>query len=491
MQTDFSRAQHTVIVSDIHLADAEPPHPKIPLWKKFKTRELFVDPVFRDFIQYIRKEADGQIELVLNGDIFDFDSVMKLPKNPAFHMSWLERRRGLRSEEAKSLFKFKIILEDHAVWVQSLSEFVRAGNRIVFVIGNHDIELHWPSVQAEFVDRLGLSDADRDRVRFVEWFYISNGDTMIEHGNQYDAYCVCSNPISPAIRNHHGSHIRLPFGNLAGKFMLNGMGLMNPHAEASYIRSSIWEYLTFYYRYVMRTQPFLMLTWFWSAIVTLIVSIDEGFRPAMTDPLTIGDRVEHIAAKANATPRTVLALRELHAHPAYFNPFQILRELWLDRAILLALAVYISFQFFSFLNVFVTRIALVVHHSFDDASSAFHFLRALGELRCLSHSESSTRLASDRLEDYESVTDRARAYSPGKSLQRGFRRIFEYGNLVACVLRCGMHAASWSQVFCVDQAQFEWRGSHFGALRMAAVEGCSVSRYDCSYFANFWLVNSG
>lgn len=354
MGTDFDQAQHTVVLSDIHLADAEPPHPHIPLWKKFKSRELFVDSTFRDFLHFIQREAGSPIELVLNGDIFDFDSVMALPKNPAFHISWLEKRRGLRSEEEKSLFKFKIILTDHAVWVQSISEVVRNGGRVVFVIGNHDIELHWPSVQAEFIDRLGLSEEQRERVRFVEWFYISNGDTLIEHGNQYDVYCVCSNPINPLIKNHNGSHVRLPFGNLAGHFMLNGMGLMNPHAESSYIRDSAWDYMVFYYKYVMRTQPFLMWTWFWSALVTLIVSVSEGFRPAMTDPLTIGDRVEAIAKKANATPRIALALRELHAHPAYFNPFQILRELWLDRAILLGLAFFISFQFFSFLNVFVS-----------------------------------------------------------------------------------------------------------------------------------------
>lgn len=352
MEKDFSQAHHTVIVSDIHLADAEPPHPHNPFWKKFKRPEFFIDPIFSRFLEYIQKNADGPVELVLNGDIFDFDSVMTLPKDGRFKMSWLERKRGLRSEEAKSRFKMQRILDDHSVWVQALASFVRNGNRLVFVIGNHDVELHWPLVQEEFLERLKLPENLREQVRFVEWFYVSNGDTLIEHGNQYDAYCLCSNPINPVIKNRLGTHIRLPFGNLAGKFMLNGMGLMNPHADSSYIRDSLWDYLVFYYRYVMRTQPFLILTWFWSAMATLVISITEGFRPAMSDPLTIADRVEDIAKKANANPRVVLALRELHAHPAYFNPVQILRELWLDRAILFGLVVFGSFQFFAFLHVF-------------------------------------------------------------------------------------------------------------------------------------------
>lgn len=293
-----------------------------------------------------------QIELVLNGDVFDFDSVMVLPQEREFPVGWLERRRGLNSEERKSEFKMRQILSDHSVFVSALADFLLKGHRLVFVIGNHDLELHWPAVQKVILDSLALEGDKREQVKFAEWFYLSNSDTLIEHGNQYDPYCLCSNPINPLIKTIHGVHVRLPFGNLAGKFMLNGMGLMNPHADASFIRGSVWDYLVYYYRYMMRTQPFLLFTWFWSALVALVVSVSEGFLPAMSDPLTIGDRIESIAQRANATPRMVLALRELHAHPAYFNPFQILRELWLDRAILFILTVFVSFQFFAFIHVF-------------------------------------------------------------------------------------------------------------------------------------------
>jgi Ca2+/Na+ antiporter len=77
----------------------------------------------------------------------------------------------------------------------------------------------------------------------------------------------------------------------------------------------------------------------------------------MTDPLTLGDRIEQIAVRSNSSTRTVLALRALHAHPACFNPFKTLRELWLDRAILFGLVVLGSFQFFTFMNVF-TRVSI-------------------------------------------------------------------------------------------------------------------------------------
>jgi UDP-2,3-diacylglucosamine pyrophosphatase LpxH len=355
--TGLSHSIHTFILSDVHLADTEPPHPTNPLWKKFKQPQFFTDSDFSQFLAFVQKQSSSPIELVLNGDILDFDSVMAIPRDaqgkPTFQLSWLEKIRGLKPEEAKSRFKLGVILDNHPVWVAALASFLKAGHRIIFVIGNHDIELHWPSVQQDLAKRLGAGD-EPSRVQFNEWFFVSNKDTLIEHGNQYDAYGLCSNPINPLIRDRHGVHVRIPFGNLAGKFILNGMGLMNPHIESSYIKDSLAEYLVFFFKYVMRTQPLMIWSWFWSAIATLVVSLTEGLRPSMTDPLTIGDRIEAIAEKAGTSPKTVLALRELHAHPAYFNPIQILRELWLDRALLLGLAVFISFQIFSFTNVFVS-----------------------------------------------------------------------------------------------------------------------------------------
>src|SRR6185437_4406063 len=139
---------------------------------------------------------------------------------------------------------------------------------------------------------------------------------------------------------------------LAGKYMVNGMGLLNPDANSSFIKESFLDYITFYYRYMLRTQPFLLWTWLWGAFATLYYSLTEGFLPALKDPLTVNARIEDIASRANAPVLVVLALKEVHVHPAIFNPVKILRELWLDRAILLGLILFGSFQFFSFMNVF-------------------------------------------------------------------------------------------------------------------------------------------
>ncbi|MGK5086491.1 metallophosphoesterase [Bdellovibrionota bacterium FG-2] len=350
---DYSKAEHTLVISDIHLSDAEKPHPSNPLWKRFKRSSYFVDESIKRFLEFMSRETSPNTELVLNGDIFDFDSVLALPKDRSMRTSWLERRRGLSAEEVKSRFKIQVILGDHPVFVEALRNFVMKGNRVVFVLGNHDLELHWPTVRQDVLDAIALPAEFSGFVRFCEWYYVSNQDTLLEHGNQYDAYCVCPNPVNPLIKKGTRAYVRMPFGNLAGRFMINGIGLMNPHADSSFIKSSFAEYMQFYYRYLMRTQPFLLWTWFWGALVTLFYSLEEGLLRSMTDPLTIGARVEDISARSNSSPKALWALRELFAHPAIFNPIKVMRELWLDRAIFLVLIFFVSFQFFSLLNVIV------------------------------------------------------------------------------------------------------------------------------------------
>lgn len=347
---------HTVVLSDLHLADAELGEPGKSLWKRYKRPKFFIDRAFRKMLQLVQKEVGTQkAELILNGDIFDFDSVTKLPLMPAFKVNKLEELRGLFPEEEKSRFKIETILSDHAVWVQALRDWLKQGNSIVFIIGNHDVELNWPEVQKEILRALqiDLTLAPEEiikKVRFCEWFYISNQDTVIEHGNQYDDYCVNINPIHPFIKKGKRVQVRLPFGNVSSRMMINGMGLFNPHVESTFLMS-LREYLHFFYRYALRVQPLLLFTWLWSAAITFFVALGDGLLPAMKDPLFTEQRVEEIAHKSNATPNMVRTLRELHTHSAIFNPLKIARELWLDRLAVAAGIVLLSFQVFAFIYI--------------------------------------------------------------------------------------------------------------------------------------------
>ncbi len=345
-EVDFTNAKYTAIISDLHLCEAEPMHSRYPLWKKYKTREFFFDDQFRSFLEHINEQAgEEKIELILNGDIFDFDSVTFLPKHPSYKISWLEKKRGLEPEQEKSVDKIRVILSDHAEWCEALHWFIEQGHRVVFIIGNHDLELHWKAVQVEILNILDLTPEERTRVRFVEWFYVSNQDTLIEHGNQYDPYCLCEDPINPFIIDYNRVQVRLPFGDWACRYLVNGMGYFNPHIEANYVMS-LGEYVTYFFKYMVRAQPLIIWTWFWSSVAILWRTIYSNLQHPLSDPLTVEERVEKIAKRSNATPRMVRELRAQFVKPAGSNPLKIMKELWLDRAFLVLVSLFLLLQIF-------------------------------------------------------------------------------------------------------------------------------------------------
>lgn len=343
---------NTIVISDLHLTDAEPEDPKRKYWKNFKKARHFIDSDVERFLEHMKKESgDLPLELVLNGDIFDYDSVMALPEKKIFKISRKERLTGLKSNEEKSLFKTKVILDQHHIFVSALKRFIAAGNKVIFVIGNHDIELYWPSVQREIVFRITGSAEDESRIVFCDWFYVSQNDTLIEHGHQYDPYCMCIDPINPIIKMKKRYKIRLPFGNLANRYILNRFGLKNPHQEDSYVKTGV-EFAIFFFKYELKVQPFLVFLWLFGALRTLVNSLAEGFTPASKDPLLYKTKIEGIAARANVATHSILALKELHAHPAVHHPIQVIRELWLDRFFFACFLLWISWQIFTTVTLF-------------------------------------------------------------------------------------------------------------------------------------------
>ena len=347
---DFSKANYTAIISDLHLCEAEPVHPKFPLWKKFKTKEFFFDDEFDDFLKLIATKANGEkVELILNGDIFDFDSVTSVPKDAVYKISWLEKLRGLKPREERSLYKIDRIVSDHPLFFSALSSFIKAGNKAVFIMGNHDVELHFKTVQKAILSSLRLGPGEDQQVRFNEWFYISNQDTLIEHGNQYDPYCVYDDPINPFVKGYNYPYLKLPFGNLASRYIMNGMGFFNPHYDANYILG-IRQYVHMFLKYMLRAQPFLVITWFVGAVWTLFYTVKDQFAEPMKNPLKTEERVNEIAHKANATPRQVRELKDLFVENSSRDPILIMRELWLDRAFLILVGFYLVYVLFSLLK---------------------------------------------------------------------------------------------------------------------------------------------
>lgn len=449
IENEFQFAKYTAIISDLHLCEAEPVNPKFPLWKKYKTRQFFYDDVFENFLNHIIEKSEGhKVELILNGDIFDFDSVMIMPEQPAFRIHWLEHKRGLYPRPERSKHKIQVILKHHHKWVRALSEFIQKGHRVIFVIGNHDLELHFPEVQEEILNSLALSKEDQNRVRFCEWFYISNQDTLIEHGNQYDAYCACEDPISPFLRGYNFKSLRLPFGNLACRYILNGMGFFNPHVESNFIMT-LREYVRFFFKYIWKAQPLLIWDWFFGSLMTLFVSLRDKLLVATKDPLKIEDKVNNIAYKSNASPRMVRELKELFVEPATSNPFLIARELWLDRAFFILISFLLIFQI------------MILVKQFYDASFFWAFIPLFLLLPFfLFYSRSVTSLVSSFKEPDEKVLSTASAITNVKRIIYGHTHHIRHEMIGAVEhLNSGCWSPAFLDVECtkaLDQKTFVW-----------------------------------
>lgn len=348
---------YTAIISDLHLTDPEPPRHRTksrhPLWKKFKTKEFYIDESLVQFLEHIQERAQGnKVELVLNGDIFDFDSVMSLPKAPIYKVNWLETRRGLFPKQEKSLFKIQVILDEHKEFIDALRAFIEKGNNLVIIPGNHDVELHFPEVQKAILKALNVSKESQQNIRFTDWFFISNNDTLIEHGHQQDPYCVCENPLNPFLLDYNELSIRLPFGNVACRYMMNGLGLFNPHVEKNYIMS-VSGYLKFFFKYLITAQPLIIWTWLWGAVVTLWHVTVDRFSEPYKGGLSNEKRVDLSAQKSQTKPSVVRELQELFVSAATNDPILIAKELWLDRLFLIIFGFIVVYFFVSLLKSYL------------------------------------------------------------------------------------------------------------------------------------------
>ncbi|CAN0546940.1 unnamed protein product [Laminaria digitata] len=130
---------------------------------------------------------------------------------------------------------------------------------------------------------------------------------------------------------------------MAMRYMLNGMGYFNPHASEYYVMSAR-QYAEFFFRFMLRQQPLLLVTWFWSALATLILSLRDFWHPEMRDPLLVEEKTDAIAARANTTSSVVRQVMALNEPSACTSPVKVARVLWLDRGLLFLATLYVAGQ---------------------------------------------------------------------------------------------------------------------------------------------------
>jgi UDP-2,3-diacylglucosamine pyrophosphatase LpxH len=163
----------TLVLSDIHIGAG---HRKgaVNFFDDFR--------LDRQLASLLRRHSTGEfrgqdVELVLNGDIFDLLKV-------SVHGQFTDR-----ITEEVGVHKIGRCLTGHPKVVRALSAFLAVPHkRITFLPGNHDMELVFPGVQRAFTQAVTGRPED-PRVRFVadRPSYDVEGGVQIHHGHQFEA----------------------------------------------------------------------------------------------------------------------------------------------------------------------------------------------------------------------------------------------------------------------------------------------------------------
>jgi len=303
--------------------------------------------------------------VVFNGDTFDFDNCFSGPAGQAIPTE------GLPPTVAGSVWKMRRLLDDHPEVVVALARFLALGNRAIFVMGNHDRELHFPEVQ-EVLRRViaaaappGHGERAARAIAFEPWFVYRPGVLYAEHGNQYDATCSYRDVLDPAVpptpdaeaaapptTSPPETELETPFGSLLGRHTLSRLGTFNPYNDESFILS-LGGYFAHYRRYYFPRRPFFR-AYFAATIRGLRELVGRRRRqvrhgPERPDPDS--PRWRRYASIKAVEPSFLARQLRLTSAPIVDRMRLLLHEVWLDRFAFILLAV----------TLLVTGVLLVEH----------------------------------------------------------------------------------------------------------------------------------
>jgi len=247
-----------VVVSDLHLGRGRSPATK--RWHRLET--FLYDEDFRTFCAWLCREQAARaapLALVLNGDTFDF---LRIEPDPGIDARGPERRFGPPPTGEAAARMAADILAGHPAFVEGLAEVLAAGHQVVFLPGNHDIEVQLDPVQREVWEAVGARLAARGasgalaRLRFEPWFLHEPGRIWIEHGCQYDPENAFRFPLRRSLTGRpeeaEVAQRDLPLGNFFQKYLYNAFGHITfivPSSRANYR----------YLRWMVANRPRLLL----------------------------------------------------------------------------------------------------------------------------------------------------------------------------------------------------------------------------------------
>src|SRR5262245_38613468 len=133
-----------LVVSDLHFGEELLPGASL---ERRRHVELAAS-AFREFLRYhmVRRRDGRPWRLVIDGDLFDFMSVVIASTKERPPKTADERRFGLGRSAKVGVDRMRAICEAHIPLLTDLGRFAAAGHSIDIIVGNHDVELLAPEV---------------------------------------------------------------------------------------------------------------------------------------------------------------------------------------------------------------------------------------------------------------------------------------------------------------------------------------------------------
>jgi UDP-2,3-diacylglucosamine pyrophosphatase LpxH len=167
------------VLSDLHLGAGHR--------ERKHLEDITVDEELARFLQQIRQEGERdqrEIELIINGDMFEFLQVPAVDHYDPDENYPIEAY--LDSSEPASIKRLNLIVEGHPEVFNALSDFMHVEapqRRITIIKGNHDVNLYWSGVKGRLREVLGASGARSSLLLFAEEF-VNREKIYVEHGHQ-------------------------------------------------------------------------------------------------------------------------------------------------------------------------------------------------------------------------------------------------------------------------------------------------------------------
>jgi UDP-2,3-diacylglucosamine pyrophosphatase LpxH len=207
-----------VILSDLHLADGQPPGRLNPL------EDFTEDDRLIDLLNHYAALASGDlpVELILNGDIFD---LLKI------------RIDGIFPEvidETVALRKLEMVIIGHPAVFDALQRFADSNHRRIVVIpGNHDIDLMFPMVGERLRRRICRSPEQSNVVIYTESPHLLLPDVgvIVSHGHQGETVNRFNYDEIFLRRGKQAPVLNLPWGSYFVLRVINRFKERRPHID--------------------------------------------------------------------------------------------------------------------------------------------------------------------------------------------------------------------------------------------------------------------